>query len=151
MAPPTETPVDPAQLAQAGRILGLDVGDRRIGLAVAIPPGTLILPAGHLIRRNLPSDVAAILDQAGRRHAVAIVIGIPYNARGQPGPQARKTASLARALQRATSIPILPVDESYTTRAAASGLRQAGRQPDRERGAVDAAAAAAILRRFLTP
>lgn len=148
-ASPPEPPVDPARLAQAGRILGLDVGDRRIGLAVSIPPGALILPAGYLARKNLRSDVAGILDAASRRNAVAIVVGMPGDAQGRPGAQARKTAALTRALQRAAGIPVLPVDEAFTTRAAEAGLRAAGRQPGRDRGAVDAAAAAAILRRFL--
>ena len=149
--PPPATPADPAQLARAGRILGLDVGDRRIGLAVSIPPGALILPAGYLMRRNRRADVAGILDAARQRNAVAIVVGMPGNPQGPPGAQARKTAALARALERAASIPVLPVDEAYTTHAAATELRHAGLPPGRHRGALDAAAAIAILHRFLAP
>ena len=144
---------DPASLARAGRILGLDIGDRRIGLAVSIPPGELILPAGHLPRRGRRADVAAILEEARRRAAVAIVAGMPYDGQGRAGVQARKTAALARALARAASVPMLTVDESFTTQAALAELQEAG---DYTRGAghpapgaVDAAAAAAILRRFL--
>ena len=144
---------DPASLARAGRILGLDIGDRRIGLAVSIPPGELILPAGHLPRRGRRADVAAILEEARRRAAVAIVAGMPYDAQGRAGVQARKTAALARALARAASVPVLTVDESFTTQAALAELQEAGdytRGASRAaRGAVDAAAAVAILRRFL--
>ena len=81
---------DPASLARAGHILGLDIGDRRIGLAVSIPPGELIVPAGHLPRRGRRADVAAILEEARRRAAVAIVVGMPYDgqgAGGRPGAQ----------------------------------------------------------------
>ena len=144
---------DPASLARAGRILGLDIGDRRIGVAVSIPPGELILPAGHLPRRGRRADVAAILEEARRRAAVAIVAGMPYDAQGRAGVQARKTAALARALARAASVPILTVDESFTTQAALAELQETGDYtsgaPRAARGTVDAAAAVAILRRFL--
>ena len=140
---------DPLDLARAGRLLGLDVGDRRIGLAVSIPPGKLILPAGYLQRRNRRADIAAVLEHAGQRDAVAIVVGMPYDAHGHSGEQARKTASLVRALQRATDIPVLTVDESFSSNAAANDLLQSGQSPSRDRSSIDAAAAVAILRRFL--
>ena len=145
----TTPPSNPSVLARAGRLLGLDVGDRRIGLAVSIPPGELILPAGHVQRRNRRADVAAILDQAGRRNAVAVIVGMPYDAQGRSGEPARKTASFVRALERAAAIPILTVDEGFTSHAGAAELREAGFEPSRERGSIDAAAAVAILRRFL--
>lgn len=140
---------DPAVLPQSGRLLALDVGDRRIGLAVSIPPGSLILPAGHIQRRNRRADVAAILNAANSRDAVAIIVGIPYDARGRPGEQARKIQSLARALERATDIPVLTVDESYTSQAAESELRQADQTAPPSPGDIDAGAAVAILRRFI--
>ena len=142
---------DPKDLAAAGRLLALDVGDRRIGLAVSIPPGELILPAGYLQRRNRRADIAAILEQSGQRDAVAIVVGMPYDAQGRPGVQARKTANLVRALQRATDIPVLTVDESFSSNAGANDLRQSGQSPNRDHGVLDAAAAVTILRRFLEP
>ena len=140
---------DPARLARTGRLLGLDVGDRRIGLAVSIPPGELILPAGHVQRRNRRTDLAVILGEARQRDAVAIIVGMPYDARGRPGEQARKTAALVRALEQAADIPVLTVDEAFTSHAGAAELHDSGREPSRERGSVDSAAAAAILRRFL--
>lgn len=143
------SPPKPSDLARAGRLLALDVGDRRIGLAVSIPPGELILPAGYLERRNRRSDIAAILEQASQRDAVAIVAGMPYDSDGRSGEQAHKTAALVRALQRATHIPVLTVDESFSSNAATNDLLQSGQSPSRDLGAVDAAAAVTILRRFL--
>ena len=140
---------NPSDLSQAGRLLALDVGDRRIGLAVSIPPGSLILPAGYIQRRNRRADVAAILDAAGTRDAVAIIVGIPYDAHGRAGEQARKIQSFVRALERAAAIPIITVDESYTSHAAESGLRQAAPNEPPNPGNIDAAAAVAILRRFI--
>ena len=143
------TSSESSNLVHAGRLLALDVGDHRIGLAVSIPPGSLILPAGHIRRRNRRADIAAILDAAKSRDAVAIIIGIPYDARGRTGEQARKIASLTRALERATDIPVLTVDESYTSHAAESELRQAGPGAPPSAGDIDSAAAVAILRRFM--
>ena len=137
-------------MARSGRLLGLDVGDRHIGLAVSVPPGELVLPAGHVERRNRRADVVAILDEAGWRDAVAIIVGMPYDARGAAGEQARKTASFVRALERAVAVPVLTVDEGFTSHAGAAELRESGREASREPGSIDAAAAVAILRRFLT-
>ena len=142
-------PSNPSASAHAGRLLALDVGDRRIGLAVSIPPGSLILPAGHLQRRNRRADIAAILDAASTRDAVAIVVGMPYDAQGRPGEQARKIQSLVRALERATDIPVLTVDEGFTSHAAETELRQTGQRSPPSPGDIDSAAAVAILRRFV--
>ena len=147
--PADERGADPSALPPAGRLLALDVGDRRIGLAVSIPPGSLILPAGYIQRRNRRADVAAILSEAGTREAVAIIVGIPYDAQGRPGEQARKIQSFVRALERAANIPIFTVDESYTSLAAESELRQADPSAPPSRGDIDSAAAVAILRRFV--
>ena len=147
--PADERDAGPTTLPHTGRLLALDVGDRRIGLAVSIPPGSLILPAGYIQRRNRRSDVAAILDAANSRDAVAIIVGVPYDAHGNAGEQARKILSLTRTLERATNIPILTVDESYTSHAAESELRMAEPNAPPSRGDIDSAAAVAILRRFI--
>lgn len=140
---------DAATFPHAGRLLALDVGDRRIGLAVSIPPGSLILPAGFIQRRNRRADIAAILDAAATREVVAIIVGMPYDAQGRPGEQARKIQSLVRALEHSTDIPVLTVDESYTSHAAETELRQANPSEPPAPSDIDSAAAVAILRRFL--
>ena len=143
------TSSESSRLSQAGRLLALDVGDRRIGLAVSIPPGELILPAGHVQRRNRRADIAAILHEAATRDAVAIIVGIPYDAHGRQGEQAHKIQSFVRALERAADIPVLTVDESYTSQAAETELRDAGHNIAGNPGDVDAASAVAIMRRFI--
>lgn len=143
------TSSESSSLAHAGRLLGLDVGDRRIGLAVSIPPGELTLPAGYIQRRNRRTDIDAILDAANSRDAVAIIVGIPYDARGRSGEQARKIQSFVRALERAADVPVLTVDESYTSHAAETELRQAVPDELPSPGDIDSAAAVAILQRFV--
>ena len=142
--------LDPAVAFQSGRLLALDVGDRRIGLAVSIPPGSLVLPAGFIQRRNRRADIAAILAEAISRDAVAIIVGMPYDAQGRPGEQARKIQSLVRAIERATDIPVLTIDESFTSHAAETELRQAEPNAPPSPGDIDSAAAVAILRRFIS-
>ncbi len=143
------TPSEPSSLSHAGRLIALDVGDRRIGLAVSIPPGELILPAGYVQRRNRRADITAILDAANNRDAVAIIVGIPYDAHGRQGEQAHKIQSFVRALERAADIPVLTIDESYTSHAAETELRQAAPDEPPSPGDIDSAAAVAILRRFV--
>lgn len=92
--------------------------------------------------------MSAILEAAARREAVAIVGGLPTDAQGRLGEQGRKIRSLLRAVKFAADIPVFTVDEAFTSAIAAAELVDAGRSPGRERGAVDAVAAAAILRRF---
>ena len=92
--------------------------------------------------------MSAILEAAAGREAVAIVAGLPTDARGRLGEQGRKIRSLLRAVEFAADIPVFTVDEAFTSATAAAELADAGRNPSRERGAVDAGAAAAILRRF---
>ena len=120
-------------------------------MAVSIPPGSLVLPAGHIDRRNLRSDIARILEAVSQRQAVAIVVGMPYDAQGRPGQQARKIQSVVRALERSAAVPVFVQDEAFTSSSAEAELRASGRRPSREPGAVDAGAAAAILRRFINP
>ena len=154
-------PLASSPAAGGGLLLGLDVGDRRIGLAVRMPPGALVTPAGWLTRRNTRADVAAIRQEAERRGAAAIVAGMPLDAQGRPGAQGRKTERLLQAVARAVSVPVFVVDESFTSQTAVAELAAAERGSGRvrssrrsaragwERGDVDAAAAVAILRRFL--
>ena len=131
------------------RLLALDVGERRIGLASGVAELGTALPAGVLRRTRLPLDVRAVLDAARQRQADAIVVGIPYRPRGEESPQTKLVQGFIRALQKETPLPVHGVDEAFTSVEAEGLLREAGLEPSRNRGAVDEAAAVLILRRFL--
>ena len=130
-------------------ILCLDVGDRRIGLAVSDPGNLLASPLGAIRRTRRGSDVDAVLVHARERHADRVVVGLPLSLNGRVGPQARKVANFIEALRRRTDLPIHSVDERFSTAEAERLLRQAGVEPSREREKVDAAAAAVILQEYL--
>ena len=128
-------------------ILALDVGDRRIG--VAMSEGFLAAPLTTIYRRNEAVDIREVLRLAEEYGTEEIVVGLPLSLSGQVGPQAKRVAQFAETLDEQTSLPIVCVDERYSTVEAERLLRQAGVQPSREKARVDAAAAAVILQSYL--
>lgn len=131
------------------RLLALDVGERRIGLASGIAELGTALPAGALRRSRLALDVRAVLAAARQRQTDAIVVGVPYRPGGAESPQTKQVRGFIRALRKETPLPIYAVDEAFTSMEAEGLLRDAGREPSRNRGAIDETAAVLILRRFL--
>lgn len=127
----------------------MDLGERRIGLAVSNQEGTLVLPAGHLQRDKLQTDIQRVLASAIERDVQGIVVGIPYSLDGSEGTQAKRARRFVRSLEKQTTLAVYTVDERFTSVEAEGMMREAGRQPSRDRGAVDSAAAALILQRFL--
>ena len=134
------------------KLIALDLGERRIGLAVS-GPGGLALPAGHIVRTKLAQDVQQVIASAHERQAQGIVVGIPYTLEGETGPSAKLARGFVRALRRAIgaeeSLAIHEMDERYTSFEAEGLLRESGVQPSRDRASVDEVAAVLILQRFL--
>lgn len=116
------------------RYLALDVGDRRIGLAVGDEEGGLARPLRTIERRGLEADVDAIADVARREEVAALLIGLPLTLRGEEGHQATRVRRFAAACER-LGLPVELSDERFTTSEAL--LRGA---PD-----VDAGAAVVLL------
>ena len=131
------------------RILALDIGDRRIGVALSDPSGTLASPFTTITRRDLESDITAVLKLAGQQEAVQIVAGMPLSLSGQAGPQAKKVRHVIKALEQRSNVPVKTWDERFSTREAERLLRESGHHPSKERALTDAAAAAVILQGYL--
>ena len=131
------------------KLLALDVGERRIGLASGVAELGTALPAGVLRRTRLAPDIRAVLDAAGQRQTDAIVVGVPYRTGGVESPQTIRILGFIRALRKETPLPVHAVDEAFTSAEAEGLLRDAGMEPSRDKGAVDEAAAVLILRRFM--
>ena len=123
------------------RVLGLDVGDARIGLALSDPTGFLASPFGFVERG--PSDLADILRIAEENEVAEIVVGLPLSMSGDSGAQAGKVRGFIRDLRSQTDLPIKMVDERLST-VQAQGMQSGRRRRDRDRGQLDAAAAADI-------
>jgi putative Holliday junction resolvase len=134
------------------KLIALDLGERRIGLAVS-GPGGLALPAGHITRSKLSEDIQQVIAAANDRQAYGIVVGIPYTLQGETGPAAKLARGFIRALRRAigeeTALPVYEMDERFTSVEAEGLLRESGVQPSRERATVDETSAVLILQRFV--
>lgn len=120
------------------RYLALDVGDRRIGLAVGDVGGGIARPLRTLRRRGVAADVAAIGEIARKEEVSALLIGLPLTLRGEEGHQAGRVRRFADALAT-TGLPVELYDERFTS---AEAVRQ-GASDD------DAGAAAVLLEDFL--
>ncbi len=129
----------------AGRLLALDIGEVRIGVAACDELGILATPVTVLRRSGTPAaDFAVIVKVAAQQRVTGVLVGLPLDSQGNTGPQARRVRRYAGKLMAALALPIAFWDESYST-VDASGLLRAGRS----RTGVDAAAAAVILGDFL--
>ena len=128
-------------------VLALDVGDRRIGLAISDPTGMLASPLG-VVERG-PSDVDDILRVALDNDATEIVVGLPLTLAGESRQQAGKVRSFVRELRSKTDLPVTTVDERLSTVQAQRMLRESGSGRSRDRGRLDSAAAAVILQAYL--
>lgn len=139
-----------AEFGQAPRYLGLDVGAKRIGVAVSDELGLTAQPVLTLERRPNAREDLRSLARLARRHAVAgIVVGDPVHLSGEVSPRANKTRAFAAALGELTGLPIHLWDERLTTREAHRILYEAGHARQSHRRVVDQVAATLILQSFL--
>jgi len=139
-----------AQFGTHSRFLGLDVGSRRIGVAVSDELGLTAQPVLTLERRSRRREDLRSLARLCRRFGVAgIVVGNPVHLSGEPSPQAVKTQAFAAELGELTSLPIHLWDERLTTHEAHQILYQAGHARQKHRKVVDQVAATLILQSFL--
>lgn len=134
------------------RILALDMGERRVGIAVSDPTGTIARPLRTLVRGSREEDFAAITALVAEHDVELVVVGQPLCLDGTEGPQARRVARYAEALAARLPVPVVAWDERFTTVAAEEILRQNRRKKKRQartRGEVDSIAAAVILQSYL--
>ena len=124
------------------------MGDRRIGVAVSDPTGSLARPVEIYERRAAHVDVQHIVDLAGEFEAVKVVVGLPKNMNGTEGPQAEKTRDFAAALA-ARGLAIDLWDERLSTVEASRRLSEQRRRGRRIRQRLDSEAAAVILQTYL--
>ena len=132
------------------RFLALDVGSKRIGVAVSDELGLTAQPVLTLEVRHNPRDDLRSLARLARRFGVAgIVVGNPLHMSGEPSPRAAKTQAFAAELGALTGLPIHLWDERLTTREAHQILYEAGHSRQDHRRVVDQVAATLILQSFL--
>lgn len=131
------------------RALGVDVGERRIGLAISDPSGLIASPVEVIMRAEDTDAVAEILNRACVYGAEIIVVGMPIDLRGEMGVAARKMSKFVAALRERSEIPVVTCDERLTSAAAARSMQEAGLTERERRGQVDKVAAALMLQTWL--
>lgn len=137
------------QIPPLGRILGLDVGSRRIGIAVSDPLGVTAQGLSTLERRNRRSDLAELGKLLKEYEAREIVVGNPLRLSGQTGVQAEKMAGFAAQLEKAFELPVHLWDERLSTAEAHRLLDETGIRDSRRKQVIDKMAAVLILQSFL--
>jgi putative holliday junction resolvase len=131
------------------RVLGVDPGDKRIGLALSDPTGTIASPLQVIKHVSRAIDAAAIAQLAAEHGCVRIVVGQALDSDGNPGPAARHSARLAEAIRTQTDLPVDLWDESGSTQAAKSAALALGVSRRKRSGHLDEIAATVILQTYL--
>ena len=133
-----------------GRLLAIDYGERRIGLAISDPLGMIASPAGYILRRaGKRPPIAEIIRRAEALEARGFVVGLPLDGEGEDTPRATEVRRVAEELGRRTSLPVELVDERFTTAAALRTVREMGGSARHRKGDVDALAATILLQHAL--
>lgn len=129
--------------------IGLDVGERRIGIALSDALGVTAQPHSVLQRRDLKSDLSALVQLAAERNACGFVVGLPRRTGGEEGPEVAKIKEFGRRLQEQSRLPVEWYDERFSTVIAERALQEQGIKGRARRQRVDQVAAAIILQDFL--
>jgi len=136
-------------MADRGPVLGVDLGEKRIGLAISDPAGSIAFPAGFVASRGRERDLAALHEIAAQRGVARIVVGLPIHLDGRPSPGSEAARRFAEALGELTGLPVDLLDERWTSRAAERSLGESKSGRKRRREAVDSVAATLLLRTYL--
>ena len=132
------------------RLLAIDYGDRRVGLAVSDPTGTIASPAGFIARRaGKRPPLAEIIRRAEELEAAGFVVGLPLDQNGDDTARCTEVRHVAAELEQRTGLPVRLVDERFTTAAALRAIREMGGSTRGRKGDVDSLAATMLLQHAL--
>ena len=131
------------------RILAIDYGSQRIGLALSDPTGTLARPLPFVPAKGDAKLAREIAEIVKKEQAELILLGLPRHMNGELGEAAEKVKAFASQLEKATPIKIKFIDERLSTVQASRQLQEAGKDSRKQRGQIDSAAAAVLLQGYL--
>ena len=144
--PPRRTPSS----RPTGRVIGVDVGTVRVGLAMSDPTGTLASPLETLRRAKNGADLDRLAALVVEHEVAEVVVGEPVHLSGASGASAEDASNYAQELaDRIPDVPVILIDERLSTVTAASHLRESGIDSRKQRPVIDQAAAVVILQQFL--
>lgn len=131
------------------RLLGLDIGTKRIGVALSDPLGFLAAPLLTIDHKNKQKDIEKILEIARTYEVSTIVVGLPISLDGNLWQQGQKVLGFAEMLRKASPTKIDTWDERFTSAEAEKLIREAGGKPSKNKSKIDSVAAALILQSYL--
>ncbi len=136
-------------MTERPRILAIDYGEVRIGLAISDPLGMFASGLGSVESRNVFEELEKLFATypVGR-----IIVGMPLTLRGEAGGSAEKTGAFIEALRKRTEIPVVAIDERFTSVMAANTIREMGigkKKREREKGKLDELSAVHLLQGYL--
>lgn len=132
-----------------GKVMALDLGEKRIGVAISDATRTIASPHSMINRKSRSEDIARYVNLIDQNGVGLIVIGLPIPLHGVEGQRAAWVRDYGEQLARSIDIPVVFWDESLTTVAAESALRAQGKHGKKLKDQVDAVAAALILQAYL--
>ena len=136
-------------LNDPGRILAIDPGEKRLGIAVSDPTQIIASPLCVIDHQSRLNDAEAILTIAEEQNAVLIIVGQPLGWNDDSGPQAQKSVRLADEIRKLSSVPVQLWNEYGSTQAAQAARRKMNVSRKKRTGHLDDLAAAIILQSFL--
>jgi putative Holliday junction resolvase len=131
------------------RILGLDIGEKRIGVAVSDPSGTVATPLAVIDARKALGDGRELARLVVDYEAELLVAGLPLSLDGSEGPQAARVRSAAERLAKFVALPLEYADERLSSTSARRAMTEAGVSDRDKRGSIDMVAAAIFLQSYL--
>lgn len=142
----TSSPLEPMM----GRVMSIDLGSVRVGIGLSDLSRTLASPFTTLTRESEDAGmISRILELAEQEEVAEIIVGLPRNLKIERNLAEKRALAFIEQLRRATSLPIIPVDERFTTVLAERRLRESGLNSKSMRSKVDAGAATEILQEYL--
>lgn len=131
------------------RILALDFGQKRIGVAISDPLGITAQGAGVITRKNIEDDITEVKKFVNEYKAESIVVGMPINMDGSRGESAKKVAEFVEALSSGLNIPVVTYDERLSTKESERFLISSDVSRKKRKGVIDKIAAQLILESYL--
>lgn len=132
-----------------GKLLGVDFGDKRTGLAISNDGQTIASGIDQISVGGMQKTAVAVANMAKERGVVAVVVGLPVNMDGSHGPRAEHCEKFARLLAHELDIPVVMIDERMTTMVASRYLNETDTRGQKRRGVIDTLSAQIILQNAL--
>jgi putative Holliday junction resolvase len=132
-----------------GRILAIDYGRRRVGLAISDPTGTIATGLETLLITGVGDAVSKVIAVRAEWEYDLVVVGLPLKTTGEPGPMAEEVRTFVELLKAACDVPVRTIDERFSSAEATRILHQTGKRIRGHKSDIDRLAAELILRQYL--